>query len=139
MVACRYGISLFVFNSTNPLVRCVHLWAIELNTRTEISHLRAPMYYSLFIALWFFIYRAIIYQLSRDNFHLSRDVLILSHNEKKMWHVLHEPSYKQDLKSRIKNSSWQKNLLPSLGLHFATFLQGRNCWEMDRWRYVIQD
>ena len=30
-----------------PLVRCVHSWDVELNTRREILHLRAPMYYSL--------------------------------------------------------------------------------------------
>ena len=42
MVACRYGISLLVFNSTS------HSWAIELNTRREIPYLPAPMYYSLY-------------------------------------------------------------------------------------------
>ena len=43
MVACRYGISLHVFNSTS------HPWATELNTWREIPYLRAPMYYSLLI------------------------------------------------------------------------------------------
>ena len=42
MVACRYGISLLVFNPTS------HSWAIELNTRRGIPYLRAPMYYSLY-------------------------------------------------------------------------------------------
>ena len=36
MVACRYGISLF-----------------ELNTPREISYLRVPMYYSLYIVIAF--------------------------------------------------------------------------------------
>ena len=31
------------------LVCCGHSLAIELNTRREIPHLQAPMYYSLFI------------------------------------------------------------------------------------------
>ena len=31
------------------LVRCVHSWTIELNTRREIPYLRAPMYYSLYL------------------------------------------------------------------------------------------
>ena len=41
MVACTYGISLLVFNSTS------HSWAIELNTQREIPHLHALVYYSL--------------------------------------------------------------------------------------------
>ena len=41
MVACRYEISLLVFNSTTRQP--------ELNTRREISYLHAPMYYFLFI------------------------------------------------------------------------------------------
>ena len=43
MVACGYGISLLVFNSTS------HLFVIELNTRRGIPYLylRAPMRYSL--------------------------------------------------------------------------------------------
>ena len=41
MVTFRYEISLLEFNS-KP-----HSWAIELNTRREISYLRAPMYFSL--------------------------------------------------------------------------------------------
>ena len=45
MVACRYGLSLVVLNSTS------HSWAIELNTRREIPYLRAPIYYSLFLYL----------------------------------------------------------------------------------------
>ena len=49
MVACRYGISLVVFNSTSHSL--AHLWAIELNTRREIPYLRAPIYYSLFILI----------------------------------------------------------------------------------------
>ena len=51
MVACRYGISLIVLNSTS------HSWAIELNTRREIPYLRAPMYYSLFIFLLIFLFQ----------------------------------------------------------------------------------
>ena len=49
MVAYRYGISLLVFDSI--LVRCAHSQAIELNIRREISYLRAPMYYSLFMSM----------------------------------------------------------------------------------------
>ena len=41
MVTFSYEISLLVFNLTP------HSWAIELNTRREISYLRAPMYFSL--------------------------------------------------------------------------------------------
>ena len=41
MVTSSYEISLLVFNLTP------HSWAIELNTRREISYLRAPMYFSL--------------------------------------------------------------------------------------------
>ena len=41
MVTFRYESSLLVFNSTP------HSWAIQLNTRREISYLRAPMHFSL--------------------------------------------------------------------------------------------
>ena len=41
MATFRYEISLLMFNSTP------HSWDIELNTRREISYLRAPMYFSL--------------------------------------------------------------------------------------------
>ena len=43
MVACRYRISLRVFNSIT------HELDVELNARREIPYLRAPMYYFLFV------------------------------------------------------------------------------------------
>ena len=42
MAACRYGISLLVLNSIS------NSWDIKLNTRREIPHLCATMYYPLF-------------------------------------------------------------------------------------------
>ena len=43
MVACRYGISLQLFNS---LLHSPYSWDTELNTHGEIPYLPAPMYYS---------------------------------------------------------------------------------------------
>ena len=48
MVACRYGISLLVFNSISHSFATLTRADIELNTRREIPYLRAPMYYSLY-------------------------------------------------------------------------------------------
>ena len=45
MSACRYGISLLVFNLIS------HEWDIKLNTRREIPYLQAPMYYPLYV-IW---------------------------------------------------------------------------------------
>ena len=42
MGACRYGISLRVFNSI------AHEWDVELNTRREIPYLQATMYYFVY-------------------------------------------------------------------------------------------
>ena len=42
MVACRYEISLWVFNS----IACD--WDVELNMRREISYLQATMYYFVY-------------------------------------------------------------------------------------------
>ena len=49
MVACRYGISLLVFNSTSHSFVSAHSWAIEWITRIEIPYPRSLIYYSLFI------------------------------------------------------------------------------------------
>ena len=49
MDAWRYGIYLLVFTLDISLVRCAHLFDIDVNTRRLIPYLRATMYYSLFI------------------------------------------------------------------------------------------
>ena len=49
MVACRYGISLLVFNSTSHSFAALTRELSSLNTQREIPYLRAPMYYSLFL------------------------------------------------------------------------------------------
>ena len=49
MVACRYGISLLVFNSTSHSFAALTRELSSLNTQREIPYVRAPMYYSLFL------------------------------------------------------------------------------------------
>ena len=51
MDAWRYGIYLLVFTFNISLVRCGHLFDIDVNTRRQFPYLRATMYYSLFLLL----------------------------------------------------------------------------------------
>ena len=53
MVACRYGISLLVFNLRSHSFAALTRELSSLNTQREIPYLRASMYYSLFMPLYF--------------------------------------------------------------------------------------
>ena len=61
----------FLFScSTRCLTRsrCAHSWAIELNTRREIPHIRKPINYSLLIALNITKIFKIVFEVSTDGF-----------------------------------------------------------------------
>ena len=49
MDAWRYGIFLLVFTFDISLVRFAHSFDIDVNTRRQITYLRASMYYSSYL------------------------------------------------------------------------------------------